>query len=49
MHEYPIPIDKMPYDDRSYSTPELDYSTPEKNPACPLRMDIRSTPSMVQS
>ena len=31
MHAYPLPIDKMPYDDRSYSTPELDYSTPEKN------------------
>ena len=31
MHEYPLPIDKMPCDDRSYCTPTLDYSTPAKN------------------
>ncbi len=31
MHEYPLPLDKMPYDDRTYTTPQLDYSTPPAN------------------
>jgi hypothetical protein len=31
MFKYSLPIEKMPYEDNTYKTPELDYSTPEKN------------------
>ncbi|MBP2656900.1 MAG: hypothetical protein H6Q73_4469, partial [Firmicutes bacterium] len=31
MHKYPISIEKMPFDVKTYDTPLLDYSTPAKN------------------
>lgn len=31
MFEYSLPIEKMPYDNKTHSTPELDYTTPAKN------------------